>query len=126
MNRPAPVLRGLRVTLRRPAAGDAEAARRIGVYPGIARLFGEQPGADRRELTRVEAGKLMARLRPSEEKISWVVDAGQGFIGSASLHSFDLDAHTAAHAIGSITPAVLGRGFGTEHGSHAPGARARL
>lgn len=114
MNRPVPVIRGLRVTLRPPAAEDAEAARRIGVYPEIARLFGEQPEADWRELTRVEAGKLMASLGLSEERIPWVVDVGQGFIGSASLHSFDLEAHTAAYAVGLLTPAVLGRGFGTE------------
>ena len=46
MNRPVPVLRGSRVTLRPPAAGDADAARRIGVYPEIARLFGEEAGDD--------------------------------------------------------------------------------
>ena len=53
MNRPVPVLRGPRVTLRPPAAGDADAARRIGVYPEIARLFGEEAGDDWRELTLV-------------------------------------------------------------------------
>jgi RimJ/RimL family protein N-acetyltransferase len=114
VNRPVPILRGSRVTLRPPAAGDAEAARRIGVYPEIARLFGEQAEDDWRELTRAECDELMARLGPSADRISWVVDAGHGFIGSASLHTFDDDAGTAAYAIGLLTPEVLGRGLGTE------------
>jgi RimJ/RimL family protein N-acetyltransferase len=114
MSRPAPVLCGPRVTLRPPAAGDADAARRIGVYPEIARLFGDEAGDDWRELTSSEADDLLARLGPAADRVSWVVDAGQGFIGSASLHSFDRDARTAAYAIGLLTPAVLGRGLGTE------------
>jgi RimJ/RimL family protein N-acetyltransferase len=111
---PVPVLRGPRVTLRPPAAGDADAARRIGVYPEIARLFGEEAGDDWRELMSSEADDLLARLDPATDRVSWVVDAGHGFIGSASLHSFDRDAHTAAYAVGLLTPDVLGHGLGTE------------
>jgi [ribosomal protein S5]-alanine N-acetyltransferase len=114
MSRPVPILRGSRVTLRQPAAGDADTARRIGVYPEIARLFGEPAEDDWRELTASEADDLLARLGPAADRVSWVVDAGQGFVGSASLHSFDRDAHTAAYAIGLLTPQVLGHGLGTE------------
>lgn len=114
MNRPVPVLRGPRVTLRPPAAGDADAARRIGMHPEIARLFGEEAGDDWRELTSSEADDLLVRLGPATDRVNWVVDAGHGFIGSASLHSFDRDAHTAAFAIGLLAPDVLGHGLGTE------------
>ena len=40
--RSTPVLQGPRVTLRPPAAGDADAARRIGLHPEIERLFGDR------------------------------------------------------------------------------------
>ena len=46
--------------------------------------------------------------------MTWVVDAGSGFIGSASLHSFGGDGTTAAYAVGLLTPDVLGHGLGTE------------
>ena len=64
VNRPVPVLRGPRVTLRPPAAGDADAARRIGVHPEIERLFGEEAGDDWRELTASEADDLLVRSVP--------------------------------------------------------------
>jgi RimJ/RimL family protein N-acetyltransferase len=110
---PAPILRGPGVTLRPPAAGDADAARRIGVHAQIASLFGEEAGASWRELTQSEADDLMARLGSATDRVSWVVDAGNGFIGTASLHSFD-DAGSAAYAVGLLDPNVLGHGFGTE------------
>ena len=113
MSRPVPVLRGPRVTLRPPAAGDADAARRIGVHPEIHRFFGyEVP--EWRELTPVEAEWLVADLAPSEKAVTWVVDAGRGFIGTAALHSFDEASGTAAYAVGLLAPEVLGRGLGTE------------
>ncbi len=111
---PAPLLRGPRVTLRPPAAGDAEAVRRIGIHPEIARSFGEEAGDEWRELTPCEADELLARLRPAADRVSWVVDAGRGFIGSASLDSFDVGSRSAAYAIGLLTPDVLGHGLGTE------------
>ena len=113
MSRPVPVLRGPRVTLRPPAAGDTDAARRIGVHPEIHRFFGyEVP--EWRELTPVEAEWLVADLAPSERAVTWVVDAGRGFIGTAALHSFDEASGTAAYAVGLLDPEVLGRGLGTE------------
>jgi [ribosomal protein S5]-alanine N-acetyltransferase len=112
--RPVPVLRGARVTLRPPVPRDAGAARRIGLHPEILRLFGEQPDGEWRELTRDEAEELLEALAPTEDRVTWVVDAGHGFIGSASLHSFSPDGTTAAYAIGLLDPDVLGRGLGTE------------
>ena len=111
---PAPILRGPRVTLRPPSPGDAEAARSIGVHPEIARLFGEEAAAEWRELTGAEAGDLLAALGPAPDRVSWVVDAGSGFVGTAALHSFDEVAGTAAYAVGLLMPDVLGRGLGTE------------
>ena len=84
------------------------------MHPEIARLFGEEAGGDWRELTSSEADDLLVRLGPAADRVNWVVDAGYGFIGSASLHSFDRDAHTAAYAIGLLAPDVLGLGLGTE------------
>jgi RimJ/RimL family protein N-acetyltransferase len=102
------------VTLRPAVPRDAAAARRIGLHPSILRLFGEEPDGDWRELTRDESQELLEALAPTEDRVTWVVDAGDGFIGSASLHSFSTDGSTAAYAIGLLDPAVLGRGLGTE------------
>lgn len=113
MTRPVPVLRGPRVTLRPPAAGDADTARRIGVHPEIHRFFGYEV-ADWRELTPVEAEWLVADLAPSAGAVTWVVDAGSGFIGTAALHSFHEASGSAAYAVGLLTPEALGRGLGTE------------
>jgi ribosomal-protein-alanine N-acetyltransferase len=112
--RPTPVLRGPRVTLRPPAAEDADAARLIGLHPEIERLFGEEPEEEWRELTPEESEDLLEALASTCDRVTWVVDAGSGFIGSASLHSFGGDGTTAAYAIGLLTPKVLGHGLGTE------------
>jgi len=112
--RPVPVLRGPRVTLRPPAAGDADAVRRIGVHPEIERFFGEDAGSRWRESTQEEAEALLVGLAPSDDKIAWVVDAGSGFVGTARLHSFDGAAGTAAYAVGLLSPDALGHGLGTE------------
>jgi RimJ/RimL family protein N-acetyltransferase len=112
--RQVPVLRGARVTLRPAVPRDAAAARRIGLHPEILLLFGEEPEGEWRELTRDESQELLEALAPTEDRVTWVVDAGAGFIGSASLHGFSPDGTTAAYAIGLLDPAVLGRGLGTE------------
>jgi [ribosomal protein S5]-alanine N-acetyltransferase len=112
--RPTRVLHGARVTLRLPVEADADAARRIGLHPEIERQFGAQPEPEWRELTPEEAQDLLAALAATDDRVTWVVDAGGGFIGSASLHSFSADGLTAAYAIGLLDPDVLGRGLGTE------------
>ena len=104
----------MRVTLRPPAPGDADAARRLGRYPEIARLFGEDGEGVWRELTEDEARDLIASLGPSADRIDWVVDAGSGFIGTAALHSFEDADRTAAYAVGLLAPGLLGHGLGTE------------
>jgi RimJ/RimL family protein N-acetyltransferase len=112
--RPVPVLRSSRVTLRPALPRDAGAAQRIGLYPEILRLFGEDTDEKWRELTRAESEELLEALAPTEDRVTWVVDAGDGFIGTASLHSFSADGTTAAYAVGLLDPKTLGRGLGTE------------
>ena len=112
--RPVPVLKSSRVTLRPPLPRDAGAARRIGLYPEILRLFGEEPDEEWRELTRAESEELLEALAPTVDRVTWVVDAGSGFIGTASLHSFSADGTTAAYAVGLLSPDALGHGLGTE------------
>ena len=96
--RPVPVLRGEHVTLRPAVPRDAGTAKRIGLHPEIERLFGAEPEAEWRELTREESEDLFKALAPSEDRVTWVVDAGDGFIGTASLHSFSDDGTFAAYA----------------------------
>ena len=112
--RPTPVLHAPRVTLRPPAAADADAARRIGLHPEILRMFGDEAGDAWRALTPEESVELLEALASTEDRVTWVVDAGSGFIGSASLHSFGGDGTTAAYAVGLLDPDVLGHGLGTE------------
>jgi [ribosomal protein S5]-alanine N-acetyltransferase len=112
--RPTPVLHGPRVTLRPPLPRDAGAARRIGLHPEILRLFGDEPDGEWRELAAEESSELLEALASTDERVTWVVDAGSGFIGSASLHSFGHEGTTAAYAIGLLSPDVLGHGLGTE------------
>jgi [ribosomal protein S5]-alanine N-acetyltransferase len=112
--RATPVLHGPRVTLRPPLPRDAGAARRIGLHPEILRLFGDEPDGEWRELTAEESSALLEALASTDERVTWVVDAGSGFIGSASLHSFGREGTTAAYAIGLLSPDVLGQGLGTE------------
>jgi RimJ/RimL family protein N-acetyltransferase len=102
------------VTLRPAVPRDAGAARRIGLHPEIERLFGVEAEGEWRELTREESEDLLEALAATEERVTWVVDAGDGFIGSASLHSFSDEGTTAAYAVGLLDPDVLGRGLGTE------------
>jgi len=108
-----PVLRGARVTLRPPAPSDADDARRIGMHPEIWRCFGEDVG-EWRELTAEEAREAVARLAPADGKLDWVIDTGTGFVGTATLHSPDPAARSAAYAIGILEPDQLGHGLGTE------------
>lgn len=112
--RPVPLLRSSRVTLRPPLPRDAGAARRIGLHPDILRMFGEETDEGWRELTRAESEELLEALAPTEDRVTWVVDAGEGFIGTASLHSFGADGATAVYAVGLLDPETLGRGLGTE------------
>ena len=112
--RPVPVLRGPRVTLRPPLPRHAGGARRIGRHEEILRMFGEETGEGWRGSTRAESEELLEVLAATEDRVTWVVDAGSGFIGSASLHSFSADGTTAAYAIGLLSPDALGHGLGTE------------
>ena len=77
-------------------------------------MFGEATEEEWRELTRAESEELLEALAPTEDRVTWVVDAGEGFIGTASLHGFSAAGTTAAYAIGLLSPDALGHGLGTE------------
>ena len=111
--RAVPVLRGARVTLRPPALGDAEAARRIGVDPEVMLGFGEVID-EWREATSAEAEELIAGLAPNPDKVEWVIALGDGLVGTARLHHIDEPRRTAAYVVGILSPDLLGKGYGTE------------
>lgn len=110
---PVPVLLGTRVTLRPPAPSDVEDVRRIGVHPEIWRFFGEEVG-EWRTLMPDEASAVIEGLTPADGKLDWVIDSGAGFVGTATLHSPDSGAGSAAYAVGILSPDQLGHGLGTE------------
>ena len=120
--RPVPVLRSSRVSLRPPLPRDAGAARRIGLYAEILRMFGEETDEEWRELTQTESAELLEALAPTADRVTWVVDAGEGFIGSASLHGFSADGTTAAYRCGTAGPEDAGSRARHRGHSARPGA----
>jgi RimJ/RimL family protein N-acetyltransferase len=48
----------------------------------------------------------------AEGVIEWVVEVRGRFVGTARLHTIDLDVGTAFYAVGLLDPAVLGQGIG--------------
>ena len=105
-----PTLKGLRVTLRRPQKEDADVRLSLGRHPEIAEMFGVS-----REhlttLTRSEAESWLSDLQ--SHPYAWVIEFGS-MIGSIRLEGVDLRDQRASLAIGILTPALLGKGLGTE------------
>lgn len=105
-----PVLKGPRVTLRRPVPADVDALLAIGRHAEVVRAYGGtfDPSSP---LTRAEAERAIAKIEG--ERWSWVIDAG-GFVGSIGFHSHWAPDRRAALAVGIEDPARLGQGLGTE------------
>lgn len=107
---PPPDLRGARVLLRRPQAGDVEARLALGYDPEIVRAYGGSR-ADIRPMSQDDAERWVRHVR--EHPHAWVVDAG-GLIGSIRLDRVDLRDRRASLALGIEDRARLGQGLGTE------------
>lgn len=107
---PLPVLKGPRVTLRRPAAEDIDARLAIGRHAEIVRAYGHSFDPAR-PFTREDAERAITFL--IGQPYAWVIDVG-AFIGHVRFHSFDNQDRRAALAIGIEDPARLGHGLGTE------------
>jgi RimJ/RimL family protein N-acetyltransferase len=105
-----PVLRGARVTLRRPRPEDAAARLRLGTDAEIFRMYGGSR-ADMRPMTEDAAKRWVQRLL--EQNYAWVIEAEQ-LIGQIRLHRVDLRDRRASLAIGIEDPARLGIGLGAE------------
>jgi RimJ/RimL family protein N-acetyltransferase len=105
-----PILKGDRVTLRRPVAADVDARLAIGRHAEIVRAYGGSFDPDK-PFTRKEAESAITSL--TEQPYAWVIDVG-GFIGQVRFHSINTHDKRAMFAIGIDNPARLGQGFGTE------------
>jgi RimJ/RimL family protein N-acetyltransferase len=105
-----PILRGERVTLRRPRPDDVAARLRLGVDAEIHRMYGGSL-ADLHPLTEEEARRWLQRLL--DHDYGWAIEAGT-LIGEIRLHGVELTGRRASLAVGIEDKARLGLGLGTE------------
>jgi RimJ/RimL family protein N-acetyltransferase len=105
-----PVLKGKRVTLRRPRPGDSEARRRLGNDPEVVRMYGgSSSGA--RPMTEEEVKRWVQKLQ--EHDYAWVIEVGS-LIGTIRLDNVNFWDKRATLAVGIDDRARLGIGLGTE------------
>ena len=107
---PLPVLRGSRLTLRRPVSADIDARLAIGRHAEIVRAYGRSFDATE-PYTRQHAERTIGFL--TDQPYAWVIDAG-GFIGHVRFHTVDAKDRRAGLAIGIEDPTRLAQGLGTE------------
>jgi RimJ/RimL family protein N-acetyltransferase len=105
-----PVLKGKRVTLRRPREEDFQARFRLGTDAEIFRMYGGSR-SDLRPMTEEAAKRWVQRLLNHE--CAWIIDVGT-LIGQIRLDHIDLRDRRANLAIGIEDSTQLGKGFGTE------------
>jgi RimJ/RimL family protein N-acetyltransferase len=106
----APVLRGPRVVLRKPAASDVEARLALGADAGIQHMF----GASLDEIAPPSHAGVEAWLkRLAEHPNAWVI-AAPALIGEVRLDRVDRRDGRASLAIGILDARRLGQGLGTE------------
>ncbi len=105
------ILTGARVTLRAPVPSDVEARFALGNTPEIQAMFGGDP-AQTRPITRAAAESWVENH--AGDPLSWIIEAEGEMIGAIRLHSVNHADKRANIAIGILSPAHLGRGFGTE------------
>jgi RimJ/RimL family protein N-acetyltransferase len=105
-----PVLRGERVTLRRPRSEDFEARVKLGNDAEIFRMYGGSRN-NMRPMTEEAARRWVQRLLDLD--YAWIIEVGT-LIGQIRLDQVDLTDRRASLAIGIENRARLGVGLGTE------------
>lgn len=105
-----PILKGARVTLRRPCPADVEARRRLGNDPEIIRMYGGSH-SDAQSMTQDNAERWVQKLQ--DHDYAWVIDVGQ-LIGAIRLDRVDLRDKRASLAVGIDDKLRLGMGLGAE------------
>ena len=103
-----PVLKGKRVTLRRPREEDFQARFRLGTDAEIFRMYGGSR-SDLRPMTEEAAKRWVQRLL--NHKCAWIIDVGT-LIGQIRLDHIDLRDRRANLAIGIEDSTQLGNNFG--------------
>lgn len=106
-----PTLTGDRVILRAPRDTDVAARLALGNTPEIHAMFGGDP-TQTRALTEVAAQAWVESLQ--SDPLAWVIVADDAMIGSVRLYSVNPADKRASLAIGILSPAHLGCGFGTQ------------
>ena len=104
-------LKGERVTLRPPRAGDGQLRFALGSHPEIHRAFGGDP-AQFRPIT-PEAAEAWERAQ-MDEPLAWIIEVAGQLIGAIRLHSVNHADARATLALGILTPEALGKGYGPE------------
>jgi len=105
-----PVLKGKRVSLRRPREGDFQAWLRLGRDADIFRMYGGSR-SDLRPMTEEGAKRWVQRLL--DQDYAWIIEAGS-LIGEIRLDRVDLRDRRASLAIGIEDASQLGKGLGSE------------
>jgi RimJ/RimL family protein N-acetyltransferase len=105
-----PLLRGERVTLRRPRPEDFEARVRLGIDAEIFRMYGGSRNS-MRPMTEEAARRWVQRLLDLD--YAWIIEVDT-LIGQIRLDHVDLTDRRASLAIGIEDRALLGVGLGTE------------
>jgi RimJ/RimL family protein N-acetyltransferase len=105
-----PVLKGGRVTLRRPREEDVEARFKLGADAEIFRMYGGNR-SDLLPITEETARRWVQRL--VDHHYAWIIEADV-LIGHISLDHVDLQDRHASMAIGIEDGTQLGKGLGTE------------
>jgi RimJ/RimL family protein N-acetyltransferase len=104
------ILKGLRVTLRRPIETDIDARLVLGRDSGILHMFGVSEDKIT-EMTRENAEIWVQRI--SEHPYAWMIECGT-LIGEVRLDHVNFTDRRASLAIGILDAARLGQGLGTE------------
>jgi RimJ/RimL family protein N-acetyltransferase len=105
-----PILRGRRVTLRRPRDEDFHARLRLGADPDIIRMYGGSRD-EMRPVTEADAKRWVQQLR--KQDYAWIIET-DALIGHVRLDRVDLRDKRASLAIGIEDKTQLGKGLGTE------------
>lgn len=105
-----PILRGERLTLRRPREEDFKARLALGTNAEIFRMYGGNR-SELRSMTEDRAKRWVQRLL--DQDYAWIIEA-DGLIGEIRLDRVDLRDRRASLAIGIEDASQLGKGLGSE------------